>query len=110
MVDVEISGALVPFLYYPGSHYSMITRNVYDSLLTKPRLNPISKSGIGVDGHPFEIDGVTYINLIKRTENEEKIMIENIKKILPRKLIYVFLALNRKKSLRSAFVTNLIIL
>ena len=54
----------------------MITRNVYDSLSTKPPLNPISKSDIGVDGHPFEIDGVTYINLTMKTENKETFVIE----------------------------------
>ena len=52
MIDIEILGTLVSFLYDPGSQYSMITRNVYDSLSTKPPLNLISKSGIGVDGHP----------------------------------------------------------
>ena len=41
-----------------------------------PPLNPISKSVIGVDGHPFEIDGVTYINLTMRTENKEIFVIE----------------------------------
>ena len=54
----------------------MIKRNVYDSLSTKPLLNPISKSSIGVDGHPFETDGVTFINLKMRTENKENFVIE----------------------------------
>ena len=38
MIDIEISGTLVPFLYDPGSQYYMITLNVYDSLSAKPRL------------------------------------------------------------------------
>ena len=76
MIDIEILGTLVSFLYDPGSQYSMITRNVYDSLSTKPPLNLISKSGIGVDGNPFEIDGVTYINLTMKTENKEIFVIE----------------------------------
>ena len=38
MIDIEISGTLVPFLYDPGSQYYMITHNVYDSLSAKPRL------------------------------------------------------------------------
>ena len=40
MIDIEISGTLVPFLYDPGSQYSMITRNVYDSLSTNQPPSP----------------------------------------------------------------------
>ena len=63
-------------MYDPGSQHSMITRNVYDLLSIKSPLNLISKSDIGVDGYPFEIDGVTYINLIMRNKNKEKLVLE----------------------------------
>ena len=66
----------------PGSH----THHVYDSLSTRPPLNPKSKSGIGVDGHPFEIDGVIYINLKMRAKNKEKFMIKYEPVILTSKI------------------------
>ena len=84
----------------------MITRNVYDLLSMKSPFNSISKSDIGVDGHPFEIDGVTYIHLIMKNKNKEKLVLEYKPVILPLKLVCVFLTLNQKKSLRSAFVNE----
>ena len=73
---------MVQAVKIPWSH----TRNDYDSLSTKHPLNPISKSGIGVDGHPFEIDVVICINLKMRAKNKEKFVIEYEPVILTSKI------------------------
>lgn len=68
-IKAAISGAEYDFLYDPGSQYTMIPKQIYDNLKHKPQLIQIEKSGIGVDGHHFRIEGVIYLNLQLKQEN-----------------------------------------
>ena len=51
------------FLYNVGNQQSIMPRNVYDKLASKPPLSPVNVSGIGISGERFAIDGVAYLNI-----------------------------------------------
>ena len=51
------------FLYDVGSQQSIMPRNVYDKLTSKPLLSPVNVSGIGISGDKFAIDGLAYLNI-----------------------------------------------
>jgi len=53
----------VKLLYDTGSQFSIITRKTYDSLPVKPPLSAVKQSGIGIDGHKFNFEGVAYLTL-----------------------------------------------
>ena len=63
MLQAEMGGAKIPLLYDPGSMYSMITRAEFERLPQKPPLMPASRSGIGISGEKFELDGVAHLNI-----------------------------------------------
>ena len=62
-LKVAIGEERIELLYNTGSMYTMIKKEIYDNLRTKPALLPLEKSGVGATGHKFNIDGVAYLNL-----------------------------------------------
>ena len=76
VISVNIGEQTVDFLYDTGSQFSILKRSAYDNLVHRPPLNDIRKSGIGIDGHRFDIDGVAYLNLNFLTENNSRYMLE----------------------------------
>ena len=63
IVNVEIGGKHVDLLYDTGSQFSIITKQTYDSLPIKPPLMEVKQSGIGIDGHRFQFEGVAYLTI-----------------------------------------------
>eukprot|EP00795_Rhopilema_esculentum_P008901 gene8901-16529_t len=63
MLKLNIGGSDMDILYDPGSMYTMITRCAYDELKIKPPLVPVNRSGIGISGETFRLDGVAYLNI-----------------------------------------------
>ena len=63
MLKLNIGGSDMDILYDPGSMYTMITRRAYDELKIKPPLVPVNRSGIGISGETFRLDGVAYLNI-----------------------------------------------
>eukprot|EP00795_Rhopilema_esculentum_P013177 gene13177-3978_t len=63
MLKLNIVGSDMDILYDPGSMYTMITRCAYDELKIKPPLVPVNRSGIGISGETFRLDGVAYLNI-----------------------------------------------
>ena len=52
------------FFHDTGSQFSIITRDDYDKLPTKPPLQQMEQSGVGIDGSKFAFDGIIYLNLV----------------------------------------------
>ncbi len=63
IIKVKIVSQIVNFLYDPGSQFTIISRDVYDSLAVKPPLQPVQQAGVGITGTTFNFDGLVYINL-----------------------------------------------
>ena len=63
IVTVNISGKEVDLLFDTGSQFSIITKETYDTLPIKPPLMNVQQSGIGIDGHRFQFEGVAYLTL-----------------------------------------------
>ena len=59
---VDVGGREIDMLYDPGSTYSMITRETYESLQVRPPIVPVTNTGVGVSGGTFQLDGVVYLN------------------------------------------------
>ena len=57
-VTAVISGQKVEFLYDPGSEYTILPRRLYETLINKPPLIPISHCGVGVNNSRFLFDGL----------------------------------------------------
>ena len=75
ILKLEIEGSRVDMLYDSGSTYSIITQNTYDSLKYKLPLTPVNKSGITISQERFEIQGVAFVNIkFKREDNSEFIL------------------------------------
>ena len=53
----------VDFLHDIGSDFTIITRETYDRLRSKPPLQKADKNGIGVNGSSFNLDGIVYLNI-----------------------------------------------
>ena len=62
-VTAVISGQKVEFLYDPGSEYTILPRRLYETLINKPPLVPISHCGVGVNNSKFLFDGLAYLNI-----------------------------------------------
>ena len=62
-LDLNVGGSKLDFLYYPGSQYSMVPKNIYDQLPNKPPLSAVNKVGMGISGRRFEFDGVCHMSL-----------------------------------------------
>ena len=62
-VKLNISNQPIDFLYDTGSQFSIMTRETYNKLNSKPPLFDIAKSGTGIDGSQFKFDGIAYMNL-----------------------------------------------
>ena len=52
------------FFHDTGSQFSIITRDDYDRRPTKPPLQQMEQSGVGIDGSKFAFDGIIYLNLV----------------------------------------------
>ena len=76
MLQAEMGGAKIPLLYDPGSMYSMITRAEFERLPQKPPLMPASRSGIGISGEKFELDGVAHLNIRFYREDGSSYLLE----------------------------------
>ena len=63
-LKVNISGKELMFFHDTGSQFSIITRDDYDKLPTKPPLQQMEQSGVGIDGSKFAFDGIIYLNLV----------------------------------------------
>ena len=61
-LHVEVGGREIEMLYDPGSTYSIITREPYESLQVRPPIDPVTNTGVGVSGGTFQLDGVVYLN------------------------------------------------
>ena len=59
------------FLNGTGSQFSIVTRDDYDRLPTKPLLQQVEQSGVGIDGFKFAFDGIVYLNLVLSNEEGE---------------------------------------
>ena len=66
-LKVNISGKEL-FLYDTGSQFSITTRDDYNRLPTKPPLQKVEQSGVGIDGSKFAFDGIVYLNLVLSNE------------------------------------------
>ena len=69
MVNVEIGGKNIELLYDTGSQLSIITKTTYDTLLDKPPLIDVKQSGVGIDGHQFQFEGVAYLTMNFKKED-----------------------------------------
>ena len=67
-LKVNISGKELMFLHDTGSQFSIITRYDYDRLPTKPPLQKVEQSGVGMNGSKFAFDGIGYSNLVLSNE------------------------------------------
>ena len=76
MLQAEMGGANIPLLYDPGSMYTMLTREEFERLPQKPPLMPASRSGIGVSGEKFELDGVAHLNIRFYREDGSSYLLE----------------------------------
>ena len=59
------------FLHDTGSQFSIITTDGYGRLPTKPPLQQVEQSGVGLDGNNFAFDGIVYSNLVLSNEEGE---------------------------------------
>ena len=76
MIIVKIGTKKVNFLYDKGSQYSIMRRNDYDKLTSRPPLQPVVKQGTGVNGSKFSFDGITYLNLSFATDKGVPFVLE----------------------------------
>ena len=76
VISVKIGTQNVDFLYDTGSQSSIMTRESFDNLVSKPPLQTINKSGTAVDGSLFKFDGIAYLNLIFPTEEGNQYTLE----------------------------------
>ena len=53
----------VNFLYDIGSQYSIVRRDEYKKLKSRPTLQPVSRRGTGENGSKFNFDGIAYMNI-----------------------------------------------
>ena len=59
------------FLHDTGGQFSITTRDDYNRLPTKPPLQKVEQSGVGIDGSKFAFDGIVYLNLVLSNEEGE---------------------------------------
>ena len=71
VISVNVGTQNIDFLYDTGSQFSILKRSTYDKLITKPPLVNVTKSGIGIDGHQFDFDGLAYLNLTFQSEGKQ---------------------------------------
>ena len=70
LLNIDIGGRGLKFLYDPGSQYSMLLLNIFQQLANKPPLTLINRAGMGISGVPFKIDGMAYMTMtFKREDN-----------------------------------------
>ena len=70
LLNIDIGGRGLKFLYDLGSQYSMLLLNIFQQLANKPPLTPINRAGMSISGVPFKIDGVAYMTMtFKREDN-----------------------------------------
>ena len=62
-IKTHIFGTEVTFLYDPGSEYTILPIETYNSLPSKPPLSKINRCGIGINNSKFPIDGVVHLNI-----------------------------------------------
>ena len=70
-MKVNISGKELLFLHDTGRQFSIVTRDDYGRLTTKPPLQKVEKSGVGIDGAKFVFDSIVYSNLVLSNEEGE---------------------------------------
>ena len=58
ILSVNVGQNKIDFLYDTGSQFSIMMKSTYDNLVTKPPLIDVTKSGIGIDGHRFDFEGI----------------------------------------------------
>ena len=76
ILKINVGNQKIDFLYDTGSQYSIMKKETYDSLENKPPLNPVTQSGIGIDGHSFGFDGIVYLNLTFNVDDGEPYTLE----------------------------------
>ena len=76
MIQVKLGAQMINCLYDTGSQYSMLTRETYNALETKPPLSDVNRLGSGIDGRQFKFDGIVYINLTFETESGRPFILE----------------------------------
>jgi len=64
MLNIEICGRKVEFLNDPGSQVTIMTREQFDNLPSKPPFQKLDRTGTAVEGSPFKLDGIAHLNLL----------------------------------------------
>ena len=67
-LKANILGKELIILQDTGSQFSIITRDDFDGHPTKPPLQKLEQSGVGIDGSKFAFDGIVYLNLVLSNE------------------------------------------
>ena len=70
-LELNISGKELMFLHDTGSKFSIITRDDYNRLPTKPPLQRVEQSGVGIDGSKLALHDIVYLNLVLSNEDGE---------------------------------------
>ena len=76
LLKVVTGGTFVDLLYDPGSTYSMLKHETFNSLRNKPPEIPLNKSGISVSGDTFKIESVAFVNFKFCRDDQTEYLLE----------------------------------